>query len=110
MIAHTKFDDPDSRSTHEHHRSTSTKFTAHCHSPFDMTVVSNDPSLWPLINYLRQTSYASGSFASLAVVIYDMGAQDNAYYERIIDVLIAFSSTNIRTRSRLIRLPEQPSH
>ncbi|OAX31721.1 hypothetical protein K503DRAFT_56277 [Rhizopogon vinicolor AM-OR11-026] len=46
-----------------------------------MTVVSNDPSLWPIINYSRQTSYAS--VASLAVVVYDLGLASGQEFELI---------------------------
>jgi len=61
-----------------------------------MALVSNDPSWWPFISGKRQFSYCEGSWrtnipldnvdggfivASLAVVIYDCGAQDNVYGE-----------------------------
>ncbi|KAG1774468.1 hypothetical protein EV702DRAFT_525764 [Suillus placidus] len=47
-----------------------TKFAVHCHKqPLDMTLVSNDPSLWPLINGSHVSSYLA--VASLTAVVYD---------------------------------------
>ncbi|OAX32526.1 hypothetical protein K503DRAFT_600279 [Rhizopogon vinicolor AM-OR11-026] len=46
-----------------------------------MTVVSNDPSLWPIINLLRQTSYAN--VASLAVVVYDLVLTSGQEFELV---------------------------
>jgi hypothetical protein len=63
--------------------------------PFNMTLISNDPSLWPLIRFDRVESYFAGSWskpvhvdsnidllvigpavASTVAVIYDWGEQD----------------------------------
>lgn len=45
--------------------------------PLDMTLISDDPSLWPLINGSHVSSYLA--VASLAAVVYDWGEQDGHY-------------------------------
>ncbi|OJA17468.1 hypothetical protein AZE42_03905 [Rhizopogon vesiculosus] len=45
-----------------------------------MTVVLNDPSLWPVISYFRGCSYFE--VACLTAVVYDLSTHDtNAYRE-----------------------------
>ncbi|OJA13499.1 hypothetical protein AZE42_09389 [Rhizopogon vesiculosus] len=39
-----------------------------------MTVISNDPSWWPMISFAREYSYFSA--AALAIVVYDWGKKD----------------------------------
>ncbi|OAX32528.1 hypothetical protein K503DRAFT_870108 [Rhizopogon vinicolor AM-OR11-026] len=46
-----------------------------------MTVVSNDPSLWPTIYYFHQNSYAI--VASLAVVAYDLVLTSGQEFELV---------------------------
>lgn len=59
-------------------RCASTEFAVHRHKkPLDMTLISDDPSLWPLINGSHVSSYLA--VASLAAVVYDWGEQDGHY-------------------------------
>jgi hypothetical protein len=88
-----------------------------------MTLVSDDPSLWPLINYFRGYSYFTGScgksdyvggislgpifhcgsaVAATTALIYDCGEQDCTYQGNI-DVPTVFSSTDTRTRGGCFR-------
>ncbi|KAG1766836.1 hypothetical protein EV702DRAFT_1148614 [Suillus placidus] len=74
---------------HECHRHTSTKFAAHSPtSSNSMTIISNDPSWWPLINSHCISSYFI--VAASIGVIYDF-----------IDNPDGFSSAFIRTRGRI---------
>jgi len=73
-----------------------TEFSTHQHHSLNMTLALNDPSLWPVISASRQASYYIGSWranialdnfdggfvvTSVAVMVYDWGAQDNVYEE-----------------------------
>jgi len=86
--------------------------------PSKMTLVSNDPTLWSLINVYHVSSYYIGScswtimvirislylglpwlghvVASVTAVAYDWGERGNTYW--IINVLMVFISAYIRTR------------
>jgi hypothetical protein len=41
-------------------------------NPLNMTIISNDPMYWPIINSVREWSYFA--VASCVVVLYDWGA------------------------------------
>ncbi|OJA12428.1 hypothetical protein AZE42_08094 [Rhizopogon vesiculosus] len=43
-----------------------------------MTIVLNDPSVWPVISYLRGTSYFEA--ACFTAVVYDWGTHDTDVY------------------------------
>jgi hypothetical protein len=82
-----------------------------------MTVVSNDPIWWPAISLDIVFSYVTGSWRAIIVAeTLTLGLQLDAswwYYMigvrkimpttgEIIDVTIVFSSSDIRTRGRLM--------
>jgi hypothetical protein len=81
-----------------------------------MTIVSNDPIWWPIINYCRVYSYFSGlwrasGFTQFLTTLsqlypslwwYTIGVGKTVLIERIVDDVPAFSSTDIWTRGRLM--------
>ncbi|OJA17286.1 hypothetical protein AZE42_12489 [Rhizopogon vesiculosus] len=67
-----------------------------------MTVVSNDPIYWSIIDAYHLNSFSV--VACLIIVLYDWGKLMFIDGIQVIDVHIVFSSTDIRSRGRLIRL------
>jgi len=93
---------------------------------FKMTIVSDDPSLWPTINFVTMQSYVIGSwrangptqsltvFAQLQPLLwlYMIGVRKIMLIriKKNTDVTCRFLSTDIRTRSRLRWIMKRSTH